>query len=565
VIGAVPSCFHMEPRVEFLADLTVALAAAALGGFIASRLRLNPILGYLAAGVAIGPFTPGYVAGAATLDTLATLGLIFLLFSLGLGFSFREIRMLGALPLAGNVVVMAVIAVVAAFGARLIGAVHPITMALTTAVSSTAVGAALLREWDVEDRAPGRFAIAQLVVQDLVAVALLVVTTAPAASLSVIGVALPVLKAVGFVAVALVLGATVLPRVVRRVLAHGTSDVLFAAFAALALVAAWLGYLAGLSFEFGAFVAGAVISEAAGSRMVASVVAPFRALFVALFFVSVGMLLDPRAIAVHWTVVAGLGFAFVVVRFALWSVLARISGLAFGAAVLAAIALTSLGEFNVVLINEAARAHRLGAGESQVLLGITILSIALTVVAGPFAKRVRGLGEKAVELEGDVPEDALPLVAIVGYGRVGRTVGMVLRHAGIPFAAVERDREAVARAHEAGENVVVGDGMDPAALDRIVRPSTRIVLTTLPDGESNAAVAHRFSERPEVVVIARARRGAEVAPLRERGATLAFVPESEGALVFARAVLLAAGVEAEVADRELDAQRERSRALADPA
>jgi K+:H+ antiporter len=150
----------MEPRVAFLADLTVALAAAALGGFIASRLRLNPILGYLAAGVAIGPFTPGYVAGAETLDSLATLGLIFLLFSLGLGFSLHEIRTLGAIPLAGNGVVMMLTSAIAAGGARLIGSSHPITMALTTAVSSTAVGAALLREWNVENAAPGRFALA---------------------------------------------------------------------------------------------------------------------------------------------------------------------------------------------------------------------------------------------------------------------------------------------------------------------------------------------------------------------------------------------------------------------
>ncbi|HEY0395624.1 MAG TPA: cation:proton antiporter [Candidatus Elarobacter sp.] len=553
----------MEPRVDFLADLTVALAAAALAGLIAGRLRLNPILGYLAAGILIGPFTPGYVARADTLSTLATLGLIFLLFSLGLGFSFGEIRTLGTRALLGNGAVMALITAVAALGARAAGAVHPLTMALTTTVSSTAVGAALLREWDVEARPPGRYALAQQVVQDLAAVALLVVTTAPAESLSVLGILVPVLKAVAFVAIALVLGATVLPRVVGRILARAPADALFAAFAALALVAAWLGELVGLSFEFGAFVAGAVISEAAGSRMVASVVAPFRALFVALFFVSVGMLLDPRALAAQWPAVLGLGVAFVAVRWAAWSALARLGGMALGGAILVGIAMTSLGEFNVVLVNAALGAHRLDARESQLLLAIVFFTVVVTVVAGPFARRFRADAEAHGPPEGALGEAAQPVVAIVGYGRVGRTVGAVLRESGVAFAALERDRAAVERARADGVDVVGGDGTDPVALERVVRPSTRIVLATAADGVANAAIVHRIAGMTDAQVIARATRGSEVAMLRERGASMAVVPEAEGALVFARAVLRALGVAEADVEARLDAVRERTPAVLD--
>lgn len=553
----------MGPSVEFLADLTVALAAAAIGGLIAGRLRLNPILGYLAAGILIGPFTPGYVARADTLSTLATLGLIFLLFSLGLGFSFHEIRTLGTRALLGNGAVMVLLTGVAALGARLVGAVHPLTMALTTTVSSTAVGAALLREWDVEDRPPGRYALAQQVVQDLAAVALLVVTTTPAESLSVAGVLFPVLKAVAFVAIALVLGATLLPRVVRRILARESTETLFAAFAALALVAAWLGELVGLSFEFGAFVAGAVISEASGSRMVSSVVAPFRALFVALFFVSVGMLLDPRALAAHWPAVAGLGAAFVVVRCAAWGALARIGGMATGGAILVGIAMTSLGEFNVVLVNAASGARRLDTSESQLLLGITFFTIVVTVVAGPFARRFRDAVEPVAGPEGTLGDDAAPVVAIVGYGRVGRTVGAVLRESGIAFAALERDRAAVERAQSENVDVVLGDGTDPIALERVVRPSTRIVLATIADGAANASIVHRVAGMTDATVVARATRGSEVLLLRERGAALALVPEAEGALVFARAVLRALDVSDKDVETTIDAVRERTPAVLD--
>lgn len=377
----------MTSQFSFLADLTVALAAASIGGFIAARLRLNPILGYLGAGVIIGPFTPGYVARGDTLENLATLGLIFLLFSLGLGFSLGEIRAVGARALAGNLAVMALVAAAAGLAAAAIRFPHPITIALTAAVSSTAVGVAILRSLGAAGSAAGRFAVAQLVVQDLVSVALLVVTTVPADRLTPAEVALPVLKAVAFVVVALVVGATVLHRLVRHIVARAAPETMFVAFAALALVAAWLGYFAGLSFEFGAFVAGAVISEAAGSRTIESVVAPFRALFVTLFFVSIGMLLDPAAFARAWLPIVLAGFALVVLRAALWTLLARLARLPAVEALTVGIAMTALGEFNVVLVNEATAARRLVGEEQQFLLGVAFLSMLVTIAAAPLFSR----------------------------------------------------------------------------------------------------------------------------------------------------------------------------------
>jgi CPA2 family monovalent cation:H+ antiporter-2 len=553
----------MEPQADVLADLTIALALAAVGGLIAARLRLNPILGYLAAGILIGPFTPGYVARVETLNTLATLGLIFLLFSLGLGFSFNEIRTLGTPALVGNGVVMVALTAIAALGAHLVGATHPLTMALTTTVSSTAVGIALLREWHLEDERPGRYVLAQQVAQDLVAIVLLVVTTTPAAALTLSGIALPVLKALAFVAIALVLGATVFFHLVRRVLARASADTLTAGFAGFALVAAWLGQIVGLSFEFGAFVAGAVISEAAGSRMILSIVAPLRALFIAFFFVSVGMLLDPRVLIAEWPAIVSLAAVLVVVRCAIWAALARLNGMALGAALLIGIAMTSLGEFNVVLVNASAHAGRLDQGEAQLLLAITFVTIALTVIGGPFARPLRTLGAKAIAPEGALNDDLQPLVAIVGFGRVGRTVGVVLRGAGIPFAALERDHAAVDAARAEGYHVVYGDGIDPAAIERVLRPSTRLVLTTIADDHANAAIVHRVAGITNAEVVARATRTTQVAMLRERGAAFAFVPEAEGALVFARVALQVLGLDEREVEARLEVLREVSPAVLD--
>jgi CPA2 family monovalent cation:H+ antiporter-2 len=285
---------------------------------------------------------------------------------------------------------MSLVALAAGLGAAAIRFPHPITIGLTAAVSSTAVGVAILRALGAAEGPAGRFAIAQLVVQDLIAIALLVVTTVPSDRLTPAEIAIPVAKAVAFVTVALLLGATLLHRVVRRIVAHAAPETMFVAFAALALIAAWLGEFAGLSFEFGAFVAGAVISEAAGSRTIETVVAPFRALFVTLFFVSIGMLLDPAALARQWLPILAVGLALVGFRAALWTGLARWARLPPAAALTVGIAMTALGEFNVVLVNEATAAGRLTGTEQQFLLGVTFLSMILSIAACPLFSRWAG-------------------------------------------------------------------------------------------------------------------------------------------------------------------------------
>jgi len=546
----------MDVSVRFLADLTIALTAATLLGALAARIRLNPIVGYLAAGIAIGRFTPGYVANTETVATLAQLGLIFLLFSLGLGFSFAEIAELGIAAIGGNAIATAAGAAVAGVTIALLAWPHPVTAAIATAVSSTAVGVALLRGWNVERELPGRFTIGQQIVQDLLAVGLLVVVTAPAAQLTAAGIAFPLLKAAAFVGAALLLGATVLQRFVRRVLRHGSSDVLLSVFSVFALVAAWLGYLAGLSFEFGAFVAGAVISEAAGSTMVSTVVAPFRALFVTLFFVSAGMLVDVGFFAAHWAPIVSLGLLLAAVRFGAWWTLARAAALTAGGAILVGAGMTALGEFNVVLITEAERAHRLMPAEMQALLGVTLVTILAAVLAGPALSRVRGPWTARTPVDGVAAPG--PRVAIIGYGRVGETAGSVLRHAGIPYVALERNRMTVGRARDAGQNVVRGDASDPFALDRVRLPSVGAFLVTVPDAALAEAVTQRLRAQTEAVLVVRARRPSDVARLREHGASFVFVPESEGGLNFAAAALGALDVPPARIAEEIAAERERA-------
>lgn len=528
----------IDAGVRFLTDLTVALGFAAVAGFIASRLRLNPIVGYLVAGIIVGPYTTGYVAQPGTLHDLADLGLIFLLFSIGLGVSFREMLAVGprAMLLAVAAIAVSIVGVaVALHAARVPDALE---LGLIGAVSSTAIGVALLRQWKMLERPSGRAMLALLIVQDLASVVLLVVVGEPADQLSFAVVGLALLKAVGFVAISLILGATVLHRVVQRLLRTVSTEGLFPAFAALALVAACLAEWVGLSVEFGAFVAGAVISEAAGSGMVQSIIAPFRAVFVALFFVSIGMVIDPQVILKYWPAVLILSAAFCVFRVLLWGGVARLSGFSMRTSALVGLGLLSLGEFNLALAQMGIASGRVNDVERSIFLGVVFVSIFVAMLIAPFAARLRGTyaGER-VRPKAEPPRTPRADVLVVGYGRVGKTVATALRRLGVGVAVLELEHAAARGARGDGIETVTGSAADPIALDGLVDAHTRVVVVTTPSTDTNASVADRVNALSRAAVIARATKAPDVAQLSAHGVTQAFVPETEGALALARAAL----------------------------
>ncbi len=470
-----------QNTVTFLTDLTVALVAATVFGALARAAKITPALGYVLAGVVIGPFTPGYHTSAVSLGGLSELGLILLLFSLGLGFSPRELRAVGAIPMIGNLVLMAGFAAVAwALGMRF-GFTHPITLGLAFTLSSTAIGVALLQGFGLLDKRAGHAAVALLIAQDLVAVLILVVTTTPAQALTPMGAAIPLLKAAIFVTVALVLGATVLHRIVIGFLRRAPADALVAFCTAIALVAAWLGHIAGLSFEFGAFVAGAVTSEAAGSRMVQSIVAPFRELFVMLFFVSIGTLVDVRTVLLYWPAILTIGIILALIRFVSWYGLSRLTRQPTGTAVALGIALLPLGEFNVVLANNSFLAKRLDTEEYATVIGATLLSIVIAALAARVLKPHRRALD-AASIQEIQPFTSSPAIVIIGYGRVGRTVAAICRRAHIQCAVIETDVDLVRLAQSEGAEAQYGDGADPRVIEPGIGPATRVVLSTTPIG-----------------------------------------------------------------------------------
>jgi CPA2 family monovalent cation:H+ antiporter-2 len=539
----------------FLADLTAAVVAASILGALARRLGITPVLGYVIAGIAIGPFTPGYQTSSASLGGLSELGLILLLFSLGLGFSFSELRAVGIVPMIGNLVLMTLFSVATWALGKAFGFTHPATFGLTFALSSTAIGVVLLKIFGLLDKRPGHAAVALLVAQDLVAVLILVVTSSPAAELTPSGILIPLLKAALFVIVALVLGATVLHRAVVNFLRRAPGEAMIGFCTAVALAAAWLGHAAGLSFEFGAFIAGAVISEAAGSRMVDSIIAPFRDFFILIFFVSIGTFVDVRAVAQHWPVILAIGAVFSAVRWIGWFALSRIVGQPFGIAAALGIALLPLGEFNVVLASSSLSTGRLDQGEYATAIGTTILTVVLGALATRLlAPRVRALDAATASAVHAFGGD--PAVLIIGYGRVGRTIGSICKRAGIAYAVIETDVDLVHLAQRDGVESQYGDGADPRVVELAAGPSVRVIVSTIPDSAANAALARRLTHDTNVRVIARAQRVRDVQGLHEAGAHDVLVPEAEGAYGFAETVLAELGISEDLRRRFLRETRE---------
>ncbi|HEY1883263.1 MAG TPA: cation:proton antiporter [Candidatus Cybelea sp.] len=535
-MGLLAAIVPEDATTRFLTDLTAALVAASILGGIARRLGITPILGYVIAGIAIGPFALGNPASTGSLGGLSELGLILLLFSLGLDFSITELGAVGPIPMIGNVVLMVMFSAAASGLGRLFGFVHPITFGLTFALSSTAIGVALLKIFGLLDKRPGHAAVALLVAQDLIAVLILVVTISPAAELTPAGIVLPLLKAALFVVVALVVGGTLLRRVVVAFLRRAPAGAMIGFCTAVALAAAWLGHIAGLSFEFGAFIAGAVISEAAGSRMVESIVAPFREFFILVFFVSIGTFVDVRAVAQHWPAILVAGAAFAVLRVGGWSLLSRLVRQPLGTSIALGIALLPLGEFNVVLAKASLAAKRLDSGEYATAIGVTLFTILFAAIATRlFSARLRVLDTNGLA-EVRAFEGA-PEVLILGYGRVGRTVGSICKRAGISFAVIETDVDLVHLAQRDGAHAQYGDGADPRVVERAMVPSIRAVLSTIPDSAANVALARRLSHQSSARIIARAQRVRDVRTLRDAGAHDVLVPEAEGAYRFAETVL----------------------------
>jgi CPA2 family monovalent cation:H+ antiporter-2 len=563
---------ELTEQLRFILDLGGAVGAAVVGGAVAVRLRQPVILGYLIAGIVIGPFTPGFVGEVERISVLADIGIVLLLFALGVQFSIRELRDVGRVALPGGT--LQVVLVLAAGAAIMIGLGSELREALVVgaclSLSSTLVVLKSLLDRGELDSLHGRAAIGWSIVQDIATIVFIVALPPLSGGDVVVPFALAMVKAALFLGLSYVFGTRLLPWAFGTVARLGSSELFLLTVFATALLTAFVASAVfGLSLALGAFVAGVLISESELSHQAAAEVIPFRDLFAVLFFVSVGMLVDPAALAADAGIVALLLVISVGGKGILTAILGRGFGLPTRSAVMLGALMAQVGEFSFILADNALDLDLLDGRTYNLILGTAVVSILLSPFVARLAEAIVPLldrddatrapsvavvafgGSPAPSTELSRTERAIdaddearrPTVVVLGAGRVGRVVARAVRLRGFRCVVVDRDARQLERVAELGAVTVFGDAANPQILARLGLDQARILIVAIGDPLTARLAAERALRiNPRLSVGSRARGRKEGDVLRRIGVGRLADPEAEAAFELARHALQRMGV-----------------------
>jgi CPA2 family monovalent cation:H+ antiporter-2 len=546
----------MHHDTSLIDIIAVGLALAFVLGTLAHRLKLSPLVGYLVAGICVGPFTPGFVADQALANQLSELGVMLLMFGVGLHFSLEDLMEVKWIAIPGALAQIAVATLLGWGLAWSMGwpTLHGLVFGLALSVASTVVLLRAMEERRLLETQRGRIAVGWLIVEDLVMVLALVLLPALAdalggkgagtvAILGALGITL--LKMAAFVVVMLVVGRRAIPWVLEKVAATGSRELFTLSVLAIALgVAFGSATLFGVSFALGAFFAGMLLKESELSHKAASDSLPLRDAFAVLFFVSVGMLFDPHILLEHpWQVLAT--FLTITVGKSLAAfVIVRAFGHPAGIALTISTSLAQIGEFSFILAGLGVSLAILPETGRDLILAGALLSIIANPLLFTWLDRwqARQAVEAPVTLETELPPGpSLELVdhaIVIGYGRVGSTLAAVLRERGVPVLVIDDNREHVERAHADGIPGIRGS----AAADRVLAEAhpekAKIAILAIPQPlEAGEALAKLRALNPGLTLLARAHSDAEVKHLLEHGADGTVMAERELAYSLAEMVM----------------------------
>ncbi|MFY9552528.1 MAG: YbaL family putative K(+) efflux transporter [Thermoanaerobaculia bacterium] len=565
----------MHAETALVATIAAGLGLAFVFGFLAARLRLPPLVGYLLAGVAVGPFTPGFVADAGLASQLAEIGVILLMFGVGLHFSPKDLMAVRGIAIPGALAQIAAATVLGAVVARFWGWswVSGLVFGLSLSVASTVVLLRALEDQGLLDSPPGRIAVGWLIVEDLITVIVLVLMPAlagPAASgdaaaasgsgvLAAIGWTLA--KVVVFLALMLIVGRRAVPWLLERVARTGSRELFTLAVLATALgIAVGASALFGVSFALGAFFAGVVIAESDLSTRAAADALPLQDAFAVLFFVAVGMLFDPSillrqplaVLAVIAIILVGKTLAafFIVLAF----------GRPISTALTISASLAQIGEFSFILAALGVSLGLLPKEAQGLIVAGALISITLNPVIfrsiAPVERWLRGrtrlerferhgthLTAAVERAEAEKPSDH---AVLVGHGRVGGRVARSLDRLSIPYVVVEQERETAVALRARGVRVIYGDAARAGILEHAALERARLLVVAAPDPfQTRAILEHARRIRPDIDTVVRTHTDAEREYLERHDVGKAVMGESELARAMARYALERFGLDLE--------------------
>jgi K+:H+ antiporter len=541
------------PHHTLITTIVVALVLAFAFGVVAQRLRFSPLVGYLVAGVLISPFTPGYVADQGIANELAEIGVILLMFGVGLHFSFEDLLSVGRIAIPGAI---AQIASATALGMGLAWWLGwPMSagfvFGLALSVASTVVLLRAMQERRLLETERGRIAVGWLIVEDLAMVLTLVLLPALApvlaagATLGLFALVLPIAitlgKVTAFVAIMLVVGKRLIPWILHYVAHTGSRELFRLAVLAIALgVAFGAAMLFDVSFALGAFFAGMILSESELSQRAASETLPLRDAFAVLFFVSVGMLVDPMVVAREPGAVLATVLIIVVGKSLAAFAIVRLFGHPTAIALTVAVSLAQIGEFSFILAGLGVGVKLLPEPARDLILAGAILSILLNPLF--FAALDRWLAKTEAKLATDAVSDAhgetaarepVPLtrltdhVVLVGHGRVGGFISAALP-ADTALLVIEDDARRITTLGGEVREAIAGNAADPEVMRAANLAAARCLLVAIPDAfEGGQVVAQARELNPALPIVARAHSEDEIEHLKKHGATTVVMGEHE--------------------------------------
>jgi monovalent cation:H+ antiporter-2, CPA2 family len=533
---------HHTPLIS---TIVVALALAWALGAIAHRLKISPLVGYLLAGIAIGPFTPGYVADQGLANELAEIGVILLMFGVGLHFSLEDLLSVRAIAIPGAVVQIA-LATALGIGLALwlgwsLGA--GIVFGLALSVASTVVLLRAMQERRLIETERGRIAVGWLIVEDLAMVLALVLLPALAPVLkgegtTFVALALPVAitlaKVAAFVAVMLILGKRIIPWILHMMAHTGSRELFRLSVLVIALGAAyWSAELFGVSFALGAFFAGMILSESELSQRAAQETLPLRDAFAVLFFASVGMLFDPMIVVNAPLALIATVFIIVIGKSLAAFAIVRLFGHPSTTALTISASLAQIGEFSFILASLGVGLALLPKVGSDLILAGAIFSILLNplLFAGLDRYLARTAAPDAAQA-GSASREPIPKTALtdhvvlVGHGRVGGHIAPALDKASL--LVIEDSSDETEKLRARGIEAIAGNAADPDVIAAANLPKARCLVVAVPDAfEGGQVVEQARKVNPSLRILARSHSEEETAHLLRHGATLVVMGEHE--------------------------------------
>jgi CPA2 family monovalent cation:H+ antiporter-2 len=532
-------------EATILRELIILLAVSLPITFLFHKMKLPALVGFLITGVLIGPHGSAFITETSVVERLAEIGVVLLLFTVGLEFSLADIMRSGRqLLLGGGLQLLLTIGAVAAIAFAFRYPIQQdIFFGFLASLSSTAVVLKMYTDRAELDTAHGRLSTGILLFQDMAVVPLMLLLPVLGQAGSASGITpLSVLASLGKAIIGLVAvfltARKVVPYLLHHVIRLRNREIFFLLVVLLCLGTAWITFSFGLSLALGAFLAGLIISESEYSHHIVSDILPFRDYFSSIFFISVGMLLQVRYLVDHFPMLMGLTTSLALIKTALVVVTALLLGYPLRSALLAGLALAQVGEFSFLLAKQGEPFGLISGDVFQAFINTSILTLVATPfimqIAPWFADRLRILAPEAPDQPSICALTGHTIIA--GYGLNGRNLARTLKATHIPYTVLEVNVDTIRKARDEGEPIIYGDITREDVLVRAGAPCARVIVFAISDfAATRLAIRHIRRLNPSVFVLVRTRYAAEVDELLKLGADQVIAEEFETSIeIFSR-------------------------------